>query len=59
MMVDLENPTVATYAQDEGVLVRITAAAPTRAEAQMMARIIGAQCRDRIGVDAIKKITEE
>lgn len=58
-LVELDNPTVATYAQEEGVLVRITASAPTRAEAQMMARIIGAQCRDRIGIDAIQKITEE
>lgn len=58
-LVALENPTVATYAQEEGVLVRVTAAAPTKAEALMMARIIGAQCKACIGVDAIKKITEE
>ena len=58
-LVDLENPTVATYAQEEGVLVRVTAAAPTKAEALMMARIIGAQCKACIGADAIKKITEE
>lgn len=58
-LVDLENPTVATYAQEEGVLVRVTAAAPTKAEALMMAHIIGAQCKERIGADAIKKITEE
>lgn len=58
-LVDLENPTVATYAQDEGVLVRVTASAPTRAEALMMARIIAAQCKARIGDEAVKKITEE
>lgn len=58
-LLDLDNPTVATYAQEEGVLVRITAAAPTRAEALMMARIIGAQCKECIGAEAIKEITEE
>ena len=58
-LVDLENPTVATYAQENGVLIRITASAPTKAEALMMARIIGAQCKERIGDDVIREITEE
>ena len=39
--------------------ITITASAPTKAEALMMARIIGAQCKERIGDDVIREITEE
>ena len=40
------------------VLIRITASAPQKAEALMMARIIGAQCKERIGDDVIREITK-
>ena len=58
-LLDGENPTVATYAQEEGVLVRVTAAAPTHADALLMARMVAAKCCARIGEDVIKEVTEQ
>lgn len=57
-LLDLENPTVATYAQDEGVLIRITAAAPTRGDALLMAHIVATNCVQILGQDIVKEITE-
>lgn len=58
-LLDGENPTVATYAQPEGVLVRVTAAGPTREDALVIARIAAANCIARIGEDVIKEVTEQ
>ena len=58
-LLDLENPTVATYAQDEGVLIRVTAAAPTKGDARIMANIIATNCVQRVGQDIVKEITEK
>lgn len=57
-LLDGENPTVATYAQEEGVLIRVTAAAPTRADALAMARIAANECINRIGKDIVKALVE-
>ncbi len=58
-LLDGENPTVATYAQEQGVLVRVTAAGPTRADAVAIARIAASNCIDRIGEDIVKEVTEQ
>lgn len=58
-LLDLENPTVATYAQEEGCLIRITAAAPTKQDASIMARIVASNCIQILGEDIIKEITEK
>ncbi len=58
-LLDSENPTVATYAQPEGVLVRVTASGPVRGDALVLARMMAAECCKRIGNDVIKEITEQ
>lgn len=58
-LLDGENPTVATYAQPQGVLIRVTASAPTHADALVIARITAENCRNRIGNDVIQEITEQ
>ena len=58
-LLDGENPTVATYAQEQGVLIRVTAAAPTHPDALIMARLVAQNCMDRIGRDLVKEVTEQ
>ena len=58
-LVDGENPSVATYAKEDGVLVRITAAAPAQAEARAMLAPVVAAARAAIGEEYIKYAEEE
>ena len=58
-LLELENPTVATYAQEDGVLIRVTAAAPTKGDASLMARIVATNCVQILGDDIIKEVTEK
>lgn len=58
-LVDGENPSVATYAKEDGCLVRVTAAAPTRAEAQELLAPTLAAAREAIGEEYIKHVEED
>ena len=54
-----ENPSVATYAKDDGCLVRVTAAAPTRAKAQELLEPALAAAREAIGEEYIRYVEED
>ena len=58
-LLDSETPTVATYAQPEGVLIRVTASGPMCEDALAIARMMAAECRRRVGEDVIREITEQ
>ena len=58
-LVDGENPTVATYAKEDGVLVRVTAAAPAPAEARSLLAPVVAATKDAIGEEYIKYVEED
>ena len=55
----LENPHVEVSAQEGNVLIRITAAAPTRGDASLMSNIIAQNCIQVLGEDIIKEVKEE
>ena len=48
-LIHLDNPTVATYAKSDAVNVRITAKAPTAAEAKALVEVTDAQARVALG----------
>ncbi len=58
-LLDLSNPSVATYAKPGSCLVRITAAAPTHDEARALIEPVLAECRSRIGEELIREVREE
>ena len=58
-LVDGENPTVATYAKEDGVLVRVTAAAPAPAEARSLLAPVVTAAKDAIGEEYIKYVEED
>ncbi len=58
-LLDHRNPTVATYAKEDGCLVRVTAAAPTREEALELLEPVVAECRNRIGEKYIRFVQED
>ena len=58
-LVDGENPSVATYAKADGVLVRVTAAAPTRAEADALLAPTLAAAKSAIGEEYIRYVEED
>ena len=58
-LVDGENPSVATYAKEDGCLVRVTAAAPTQAEAHALLAPTLAAARKAIGEEYIRSVEED
>ena len=58
-LVDNPNPTVATYAKEDGCLIRVTAAAPDRETALEMIRPVVEKCRLALGDDYIRTIYED
>lgn len=48
-LVAIQNPTVSTYAKDDGVQVRVSAVAPTRAEADAVRAGTAAEVKRRLG----------
>lgn len=59
VLVDGENPSVATYAKEEGCLVRVTAAAPTAEEARTLLAPTLAAVREAIGEEYIRYVEED
>ena len=58
-LVDGENPTVATYAKEDGCLVRVTAAAKTTEEARILLAPTLAEVRAAIGEEHIRLVEED
>jgi competence/damage-inducible protein cinA len=58
-LVDGANPTVATYAKEDGVLVRVTAAAPTHEEGRALMAPTVAAAKEAIGAEYIKYVEED
>lgn len=58
-LVDGENPTVATYAKEDGCLVRVTAAAKTVEEARSLLAPTLAEVRAAIGEEYIRSVEED
>ena len=58
-LVDGENPTVATYAKEDGCLVRVTAAAKTTEEARALLAPTLAEAKAAIGEDHIRYVEED
>ena len=58
-LVDGENPSVATYAKEDGCLVRVTAAAPTAEEARALLAPTLAATREAIGEEYIRTMDED
>ncbi|MBQ6356667.1 MAG: hypothetical protein IJI52_06165 [Solobacterium sp.] len=58
-LLDQENPTVATYAKDDGCLIRVTAAAADHDAAMGMIEPVIAEIRHRLGDEYIRYIREE
>ncbi len=56
---DGENPSVATYAKEDGCLVRVTAAAPTAEEARILLAPTLAAAREAIGEEYIRSVEED
>lgn len=54
----MENPVVETYAEKEGLLIRITASAPTKADASLMSMIVATNVIQILGEDIIKEVTQ-
>ena len=57
-ILEMENPVVATYAEKEGLLIRITASAPTKADASLMSMIVATNVVQILGEDIIKEVTQ-
>ena len=53
------NPTVATYAKEDGCIVRVTAAAKNHDEAQKILNPVVKKCRERIGEAYIRYVEED
>ena len=58
-LLDGDNPTVATYAKEDGCIVRVTAAAKTRDDALELLNPVVAACRERIGEEFIRYVKED
>ncbi len=58
-LTDGENPSVATYAKEDGCLVRVTAAAPTREAALALLTPVLAAAKEAIGEECIKYVEED
>ena len=58
-ILDGVNPTVATYAKEDGCIVRVTAAAKTHDEALEILNPVVAKCRERIGEEYINYVKED
>lgn len=58
-LVDMENPTVATYAKDDGCLIRLTAKAKDHDEAMTMLAPVIEKCRELLGDEYINYIEED
>ena len=58
-LLDGVNPTVATYAKEDGCLVRVTASAPNHEDALKILEPVVAKCRERIGEDYIRYVKED
>jgi nicotinamide-nucleotide amidase len=58
-LLDGENPTVATYAKDDGCLIRVTASGKTREEAEELLAPVVEKCRAALKEDYIASVTEE
>lgn len=58
-LLDSVNPTVATYAKEDGCLIRVTASAPTREEARELLAPMVEKCRAILKDEYIRSITEE
>jgi nicotinamide-nucleotide amidase len=58
-LLDNENPTVATYAKDDGCLIRVTASAQTHEEALELLRPMVNLCKERLGEQYINYIKED
>jgi nicotinamide-nucleotide amidase len=56
---DNENPTVATYAKEDGCLIRITAAANNREDGLKLIAPILEKCKAALGEEYIKDISED
>ncbi|MDO5548738.1 MAG: molybdopterin-binding protein [Eubacteriales bacterium] len=58
-LLDSENPTVATYAKDDGCLIRVTASAADREEALALANAMVEKCRAILKEEYIRYIRED
>ena len=58
-LLDMENPTVAPYARDDGNIIRITARAKTKMDALAMIVPVAEKCCRIIGEQYVKSITED
>ena len=58
-LLDSRNPTVATYAKEDGCLIRVTASAKTHEEAMALLRPIVAKCRERLMEEYIRFMEED
>ena len=58
-LLDGTNPTVATYAKEDGCIVRITAAAKNHEAALAMLNPVVEKCRERIGEQYIQYVKED
>lgn len=58
-LLDMKNPTVATYAKEDGCLVRVTAMGKTREEALELLAPIVERCKKAIGEQYIRYVKED
>ena len=58
-ILDGVNPTVATYAKEDGCIVRVTAAGKTHEAALELLKPVVEKCRERIGEQYIKFVKED
>lgn len=58
-LLDSLNPTVATYAKDDGCLIRVTAKAETHEKAMELLSPMIEKCRERLGDEYINYIRED
>lgn len=58
-LLDSENPTVATYAKEDGCLIRVTSSAPTHEEAMTLAQPMAEKCKAIIGAQYVRYIEED
>lgn len=58
-ILDSSNPTVATYAKEDGCLVRVTASAPDREQALLLLQPMVRKCRTRMIEEYIQYVEED
>lgn len=58
-LLDSHNPTVATYAKEDGCLVRVTASGKSREEALSLAESMAERCKAAIGAEYVRYIKED